>query len=36
LGINEDIAYKKLVNCTDVMKLKTLENIYSKLDATGR
>jgi hypothetical protein len=29
-------AYKKLVNCTNVMKLKILESIYLKLDANGR
>jgi hypothetical protein len=32
LNINEDLAYKKIIN-TNITELKILENIYSKLDA---
>jgi hypothetical protein len=33
---NEDLAYKKIINCKNVMQLKILENIYLKLDVNGR
>lgn len=37
LGIYENIADKKIMNCTNVTKLKNIEKyFFSKLDANGR
>jgi hypothetical protein len=35
LNTNEGIAPKKVTNCTNVMKLTILGNIYSKLNGNG-
>jgi hypothetical protein len=36
MALNEDIAYNKIINCTDLVYLKVMENIYLKPDEKGR
>jgi hypothetical protein len=36
LNINEDIAYWKIISCTNVTMTKQLESIYLKLNVIGR
>jgi hypothetical protein len=36
LGKSEGVPYKEVINCTNVLDLKRLENTYTKLYVNGR
>jgi hypothetical protein len=35
LNINEDLAYRKIISCTNVIKIKSI-GVYLKLNVNGR
>ena len=36
LHINEELAYKEMISCNNIMELKKLVNFYAKKNASGK